>query len=282
MLGNATTIGGHHGWKNRPQDEAFFDVDFLTANSGCDGVSGSRGRTASVAGASLGEGLGMDPKIMVRLVPDPYVQGVGRVICQWSWVEAIIDQLIWRLLGVRALRGRAVTSNLLAKGKLELLATLMRKSRMKENLVKEIETRGHGLAAVRNLVAHGCVVVNPNYDAFGLVTAFRARGRLVDHRRMVTPSALEKVAEQIADFMIFLMENEAKFPKQRGLRHAQGVPTGTPRRRRPEAILQQLPPLLEVEIASVMTDAQMEAARNAKRAAKAEQRQRSLAGERKC
>jgi hypothetical protein len=221
-----------------------------------------------------------DLKEMLELVPDPYVRGVGLVITQWAWIEACIDQLIWRLLGVRAQRGRIVTSNLLAQAKIEMVAALMRKSRMDEKLIREIEGKGKALATARNLIAHGYISVRPLSKQWGIAHSYLARGgKLTDRRRTVTPEALENVALKISEFLVFILAHSERFPKQRGLRPRPNALAAKPRRLRFETIVGRLPPLLQVEWELGSSAAEQEVARAAKKARKAAHRQRSLDGE---
>lgn len=215
-------------------------------------------------------------RVFFQLIPEPYALGAGRVITVWAWVEALIDQFIWRLLGVRSLRGRIVTANLSARAKIELLATLMRKSRMNEPFIKKIEKRGNALADSRNLVAHGYIAVLPD-KPYGTAISFLARGRLTNRTRLVTPDLLNDVAAEIGNFALFLIDEQGRFPKQRGTRQRPAAPSPTSPRRRLETMLKQLPPPLVVASGSTEEKEKQDLRRLEKRARREADRQRDLA-----
>lgn len=208
----------------------------------------------------------------LKLIPPEYAQGVGAVTSQWAWAEAMINQLIWRLLGVRSARGRIVTSNIGAQTKIHMLAALMRKSRMDERLVKKIETDGKALAIGRNLVAHGYLAVWPD-QPYGIAYSYLARGKLQDRRRLVTPTLLNDLAEHIASFSLLLMDRAESFPKQRGQRPKPDAPVRAPRRLRLATIVKQLPPPLRFEDESESSEEQA--------LARAEKRAKKLANDRR-
>jgi hypothetical protein len=184
-------------------------------------------------------------KQLLGVIPDPFLRGIGLVVSQWAWTEAIIDQYIWRLLGTRPERGRIVTSNFPARAKIDLLAALMRKSKMSEMLVKKIEKDGEKLAAQRNLVVHGCLAVPPQLQGVGIAVSYIARrGKLKDRSRHVTPELLERLAGNIASFTAFMLAQDSLLPKQRG--------SGEPPPKRNYSLktfLKRFPPVLEVDAA---------------------------------
>jgi hypothetical protein len=212
----------------------------------------------------------------LTLVPDAYVHGVGLVLTQWAWTETIIDQYIWRLLGVRAQRGRIVTSHLAARMKIEMAAALLRKSRLDERLVKEIEDEGKALADLRNLIAHGSIVVN-RLTEVGFITSFVARGELQQRSKLITPAILKALARRIAIYLAFLIRESDRLPKQRGTRPIRDLSNPRRRRRRPGTIARRLLPLLEVERQT--TDEQQKVARAETRAKKAERDHKSQAND---
>lgn len=212
---------------------------------------------------------------LLGIVPEAFVRGAGLVVTQWAWSETLLDQFIWRMLGVRAMRGRIITANLTARGKIHILAALMRKSRWDENIISSIEGEGKALSELRNLIAHGAIAVPPNGTAMGTVTSYTARGELTPRTRLITAEILYKAARRFAAFNQLLIEVSAKLPKQRGLRTSQGSESQKPRRLRIETILRRLPPPLEVERPTRTSHQEMEAARAAKRAQRAAHRKKS-------
>lgn len=224
--------------------------------------------------------MAYDPETFtLKLIPDDYVHGVGLVVTQWAWVETVIDQYIWRLLGVRAQRGRIVTSHLPARAKIEMAAALLRKSGFDEGFVKDIEDEGKALADLRNLIAHGYIAFN-HFTNIAFITSFVARGELQRRSKLITPAILTTLARRIATYLAYLMEQSDRLPKQRGIQPLRD-PLGPKRRRlRPGTIARRLPPLLEVERQKGPTHEEMEAARAARRAQRARHRERSVKGNR--
>lgn len=212
---------------------------------------------------------------LLRIIPDAYLQGVGLVVTQWSWTESLLDQYIWRMLGVRALRGRIVTANLQARLKIEMLAALLRKSKFDEKFVRELEDEGKTLANLRNLVAHGSIVVNPNQEAFGMISSFAARGELHDRSCLITAPILRQLARRTSVYLQFLVDNSTRLPKQRGLRPTQASASPKTPRLRPETIAKRLPLPLQVERQKGPSASELEAARAAKRQRKTEHARRS-------
>jgi hypothetical protein len=210
-----------------------------------------------------------DVSLLLKIVPDDYVRAAGLVVTQWAWAESILDQYIWRMLGVRALRGRIVTSNIQARLKIEMLAALLRKSNFDEPFVKEIEDEGKALANFRNLVAHGAIVAHSGLaGGEATIGSYSARGRLQTRSRRVDLKRLEVLALRIATYTQFLIEGSNRLPKQRGIRQSQEF--GGPKRRnlRIDTILRQLPPLLEVERQKGPSGEEMKAAKALKLARK--------------
>lgn len=219
----------------------------------------------------------VDVDFLLKIVPQKYVSAAGLVVTQWAWVESVLDQYIWRLLGVRAMRGRIVTSNLMARSKIEVAAALLRKSGFDETLIRELEDEGRALANLRNIVAHGGIVSTPDQE-HAIIGWISARGgALSDKTCLVTDKLLETLARRIATYLQFLIDTSARLPKQRGGWHGQDQPASKPRRLRPETIQRRLPPLLEVERQKGESQAEQEAKRAAKKAKKEADRRRDQA-----
>ena len=216
-----------------------------------------------------------DVDLLLGIVPEPFVAAAGLVVTQWAWAENILDQYTWRMLGVRATRGRIVTSNLQARVKIEMLAALLRKSRLDEAFVREIEGEGKALADLRNLIAHGAIIVPPGHET-GIVGSFSARGELQVRSRQITAAVLKKLARRMAIYTQFLIDGSDRLPKQRGLQPRRGRANPTPRRLRVGTIAKRLPPLLEVERG--LTGDQMVAAKARKAAKKEADRAHGRAG----
>jgi hypothetical protein len=209
----------------------------------------------------------MTNKPVSLLVPDPFLRAVGLVVTQWAWAEAILDQCIWRLLGVRAARGRIITSNLPARIKIETLTALLRKSRFDESFVWEIENEGKALADLRNLVAHGYIAVQLGHDT-GVILAASAKGELKDRSRRITAPLLEVLGVRIGAYVDFLCASSPRLPKQRGLQRALNLLNPKRRRHRPDTIARRRAPLLVVERPKDQTYEAQQVARAAKLAKK--------------
>jgi hypothetical protein len=222
----------------------------------------------------------MAKAMLIQMVPEAFAFSVGRVVTEWAWVEAVLDQCIWRMLGVRPKRGRIITSNLTARIKIEALASLLRKSRLNETFVKEVEGEGKALAELRNLVAHGYISVRPGSNT-GIIVSFLAKGEIKERSRQITPPLLDKLSERITLYLQYLVENSTRLPKQRG---QQKPPSAADPKRRPlriGTIVRRLPPPLEVERPKDQTHEEQQAAREAKRLLKAEHRRKSNDGRKK-
>jgi hypothetical protein len=173
----------------------------------------------------------LDPAGLLGFVSEAHLTKIGRVIVQWSMLEAIIEAAIWQAAGLRNDMGRAMTSQTQMLSKLDLLEAVLMQTRPKlgeqfsavANYVRDC------LAGRRNLVAHGMWTETPKGNlldssetALGVVK-FSARGRLTSHGREVDPRELDSLALEMAEVTAWVIDLCALLPalKQRrgGLGH---------------------------------------------------------------
>lgn len=166
---------------------------------------------------------------ILAMVPDPIEAVIGRVISQWSIMEAILDSAIWRAAGLRNDVGRAITSQGQVQGKIDMLGAVLHQTHPR--LAPQFEAVGRYikecLAGRRNLVAHGLWGTSPLLMAstvpLAFVVKFAARGRLVDQGAIMTEVELSQLAREIAEVTSWLMQLSELLPplKQRpgGLGH---------------------------------------------------------------
>lgn len=61
------------------------------------------------------------PDLLLTFVSNDYLRAIGKVISQWSIMEAILDQCIWQASGTRNDYGRVITAQLQVNSKLDTL-----------------------------------------------------------------------------------------------------------------------------------------------------------------
>lgn len=183
----------------------------------------------------------ISPEVFLSLLPDDFTMAIGRVVSQWAWTDAFLDQGIWKLMGVNHGRGRAVTSNLMSSTKIDVLATLMRLRKYDEAVVKKLEATGKDLAPQRNLVAHAYAAQIPHIKDV-LLVSFSARGELTDRSRMASPGDIDALAKRIAEFNGFLSSLHGILPRGRQPKPRQPKSlTPSAQRRRLRTIAPRLP-----------------------------------------
>jgi len=95
------------------------------------------------------------------LVPTPeQLQAIGKVAAEYSYLESIVETAIWRLLEIDEDDGRAITTNVRMRDRLDILRTLFRLRRTDaggaetlDKLYKEICGEG-GVASQRAKLVH--------------------------------------------------------------------------------------------------------------------------------
>jgi hypothetical protein len=183
-------------------------------------------------------------KVLLSIVSDKSLVPIGKVITAWAWTEALLDQAIWRLLGVSHRKGRAVTSAIQVAGKIDMLDALMNLSRRDRSKLSHLLKEGKHLSAQRNLVAHGYVVTDDSETSEVRFISFHARGALTERSRRADPEIIDELARRICRFNEFLLDFHDLLPISPAKRKrptSRGVDT---RRRRMKTIAKQiLPPL---------------------------------------
>lgn len=190
-----------------------------------------------------------DADLFLRLPPKDLLAPMGQIIAQWGWTETLMDSAIWKLLGVRHKRGRAVTTHLSAWGKIQMIQTLMNLTKRDKTKLKKLEKEGKKLAELRNLIAHG-YIANPFLSTeeprpVATIIMYAAKGKLTNRSRLISPKELERLARRIAEFNAFLSEFHDELPPLPGTPKTQGLPKPRKRPLRLETILKRLPPPLE-------------------------------------
>jgi hypothetical protein len=184
-------------------------------------------------------------RILLSIVPEKYLIPIGKVITAWAWTEVMLDQAIWKLLGVTSHKGRAITSSLPASAKIETLETLMNLSRRNKSKLPHLAKEGKHLAAQRNLVAHG-YVVNNDIESTSEVRfiSYHARGSLTERSRRATPEIVDELAQRICRYNEFLIDFHDLLPASRNKPRRQANTDPNRRRRQMQTIAKRiLPPL---------------------------------------
>ena len=70
-----------------------------------------------------------NPQILLSMVSDIYLNRIGKVVTQWSMMEAVLEGAIWQAASLRNDIGRAMTSQTQVQGKLDLLASILMQTR---------------------------------------------------------------------------------------------------------------------------------------------------------
>lgn len=188
----------------------------------------------------------MTPEIreqaFLTTLPDNFLTPIGRVICMWAWSEALLDQVIWKLLGHTHRKGRAVTNLLGFNAKIDLILTLFSLSRRDKSKLNHLKKEGKILAKERNLVAHGYSAVADRSNDLAIFISFSARGKLAERHRTAFPETIQALAVRIAKFNVFLKEIHDLLPLPNKRTPSKNTNSKNPRRSRSTAIRQ--PPLL--------------------------------------
>jgi hypothetical protein len=158
----------------------------------------------------------VDPQILLTFVMDDYLKSIGKVISQWSLMEAIMDQCIWQAAGIRNDYGRVITTQTQVSTKLDTLAALLwqRKAIIGEQFDDVSQYVRSCLLGRRNTIAHGYWDTQEDWP-HALVVKFTARGRLTSQPGTWTVPDLELLALQIAEVTSWLMTLSQLLPKAR-------------------------------------------------------------------
>lgn len=145
---------------------------------------------------------------ILTLVKDEFALPIGRVIAQWSFMEAMIEACIWQAARVRNDLGRSTTSQMQLQGKLDVLGTLLNQTRpvLAEQFAKVAVYIRECLLGKRNLVAHGMWVAPTHFATNPHVVKFSAKGRLVHQGGEISKTELESLAHDIAEVTAWIME----------------------------------------------------------------------------
>lgn len=96
--------------------------------------------------------------VVAHKLPPKHYAAVGALVTDWAHLEFGIERLIWSLLNIRHREGRALTTGMQARPKLDLLRILGKHYAPTEKIadnITELCDEAGALAAKRNDVAHG-------------------------------------------------------------------------------------------------------------------------------
>jgi hypothetical protein len=171
-------------------------------------------------------------QILNKLIPEDYLTAIGRVVVQWSLMEAMLEGLIWQSLRVRNDLGRTVTAQLQAMSKLDLLCASLWQTKPKLAGQMESVARyvNECLRGQRNAVAHGMWTAPMNRALpIASIIKFSAKGRLTTQERyFASPTELDDIATKIGEVTAWLIEFGKLLPKLRQRRGGLGHKTPEP------------------------------------------------------
>jgi hypothetical protein len=146
-------------------------------------------------------------------VTDDHYKAIGKVAVEWSWLEASVEVAIWRLLGVEADEGRAITTHIAPRIRLDMLLSLVSLRTVAPThkalgmLLEEIRKAG----GERNDIVHGfwSGVHFDGPEPIAELPKASARGIVRFDVRRMTAAQIEAVADHIFRLnnqLLFLMK----------------------------------------------------------------------------
>ena len=146
-------------------------------------------------------------------VTDDHYKAIGKVAVEWSWLESTVEVAIWRLLGVEADEGRAITTHVAPRIRLDMLLSLVSirtispSHKALGSLLDEIREVG----GKRNDIVHGfwSGVHFDRPEPAAEVSKVSARGVVKFDVREMTATKIEAVADRIFRLnreLLFLMD----------------------------------------------------------------------------
>lgn len=139
-------------------------------------------------------------------LPDSYLAAIGRVCCQWSNLEAIVDLAIKKLLNfdLEDYRIIAITAHMSWPAKINLLGTLISEYKNKHPHLEEFSSIKPILTAAqvsRNKIIHATWGYE-NDQAVMLRAS--ARGQLKTYTEPMSVEDIEKISSQIGKSSILV------------------------------------------------------------------------------
>jgi hypothetical protein len=157
----------------------------------------------------------ISPELLLHFASTPFLTGVGQIVTQWSLMESLLDQAIWRAFRLSSDEGRAITTHMAVPARCDLLRSIFRQQsgRDLEHLNVVLAEVGR-VAGMRNRVVHGVILdMTPGMELrgkLGMLLSYTARGELKDRSEIVTPDWLGDVALQITKVTLMLMRLHSK------------------------------------------------------------------------
>jgi len=152
-------------------------------------------------------------------LPPSFAEAIGYVAAYCSLFESVIEESIWGLLGLKEDMGRAVTSELMLTGKMNMLLTVAQEKIDDETLIGDLKalhkktldkdlTREdqESLNKRRNRVIH-CrwhvgllddIAVRFGFGNIRSAQNYRARGKVTPNHKAMSDSEILKIAESFA------------------------------------------------------------------------------------
>lgn len=163
----------------------------------------AEGSIGTAAGTS--RAVGRSPYFDLPASPEQ-LEAVGRIAAAWSYLESVLEAAIWSLCVLEESRGRALTTHMNLKMRIESLQTLLHvlgddeSARELSRRRKRIEKLGQK----RNEIVHG-LWVRGEYGS-PMILSVRARGTLEQRKAGRPASAMFTLADTIAETAFDLRE----------------------------------------------------------------------------
>ncbi|MGQ3047437.1 MAG: hypothetical protein ACT6Q8_18075 [Niveispirillum sp.] len=130
-------------------------------------------------------------------VSEKMLKDIGSAIVHWTYLEMLLDLIIWRILNIDSKHGVLITGRLDSRPKCEMLFSLIN---MKERPKEEIDKLRLAIKSVsdasgdRNLLAHAAIVKEDENHEIHLLTF---RGKNAGKRNPVNEKIIEAMSERI-------------------------------------------------------------------------------------
>jgi hypothetical protein len=147
-----------------------------------------------------GEGITLSTYIYDLPATSEQLQAIGMVASEWSYLESIVETAIWELAYVGEDVGRAITTHVGMRARLDMLRTLFRLRSDDEEAATKLDKlceRIDRAARKRNELVHA-LWVRGDYGSPMTLTVM-ARGTLQRERTGKHAKEIESVAALIAD-----------------------------------------------------------------------------------
>jgi len=144
------------------------------------------------------------PKITLDHIPAEHHEGVGLVANSWTYLEAGVERIIWRLARVNDKRGIALTTHMSMPARLDAMCALadleFPEAPETKRLYKLKECiKGEKMAGARNEIVHSRVLHFP--DPFGMTmrSIYKARGKVKKEAKSAIPQEYYDTSKRILD-----------------------------------------------------------------------------------